>query len=113
MSSDQRSRSSWASSPNPSRSAIIISGSGAATSHTKSQVPASHTRSTMRRHSPATVSSISPMRRGVKPRFTSERRRWWSGSSIEIIIGSGVPWGRGARRLEKVLGSFSMASTSS
>ena len=35
------------------------------------------------------------------------------GSSMEIIIGSGVPWGRGARWLEKVLGSFSMASTSS
>ena len=113
MSSDQRSRSSWASSPNPMRSAITINGSGAATSHTKSQVPASHTRSTMRRHSPATVSSISAMRRGVKPRFTSERRRWWSGLSIEIIIGSGVPWGRGARRLENVFGSFSMARTSS
>ena len=32
---------------------------------------------------------------------------------MEIIIGSGSPWGRGARRLENVLGSFSMASTSS
>ena len=88
-------------------------GSGAAMSHTASAVPASQTRSTMRRHRAATVSSSSPMRRGVNPRLTSERRRWWSGSSIEIIIGSGVPWGRGARLLEKVFGSFSMASTSS
>ena len=51
-------------------------GSGAAMSHTASAVPASQTRFTMRRHNPATVGSSSPMRRGVKPRLTSERRRW-------------------------------------
>ena len=51
--------------------------------------------------------------RGVKPRFTNERRCWCCGSSIEIIIGRGSPWGRGARADENVFGSFSMASTSS
>ena len=100
-------------SSNPSSSAITINGSGAAMSHTKSQEPRSHTRSTMPRHRSPTRCSISEIRRGVKPRFTRPRRRRWSGSSIEIIIGRGWPCGRGARRLENVAGAFSMASTSS
>ena len=59
------------------------------------------------------VASWSRTRRGVKPRLTSLRRRECSGSSIEIIIGSWSPCGRGARWLENVSGSFSTASTSS
>ena len=51
-------------------------------------------------------------RLGVKPRFTSLRRCLCSGSSMEIIIGSEFPWGRGLRYEENVLGSFSMAKMS-
>ena len=112
-SSDQRKRSSWASASKPSRSAMTMSGSGAATSHTKSHEPTALTRSTMPRHRAATLGSISAMRRGVNPRLTRPRRALCSGSSMEIIIGRCMPCGRGARKLEKVTGSFSMARTSS
>jgi hypothetical protein len=89
------------------------SGSGAATSQTKSHPPRSHTASRIEVQSRSTVASCWATRRGVNPRLTRERRRWCSGLSIEIIIGRAYPWGRGARRLENVAASFSMASTSS
>ena len=50
---------------------------------------------------------------GREPSVHQPRRALCSGSSMEIIIGRCMPCGRGARKLEKVAGSFSMASTSS
>ena len=58
------------------------------------------------------MGSWAATRFGVNPRLTNDRRRWWSGSSIEIIIDMCGPCGRGAVWLENVAGSFSMARTS-
>ena len=92
--------------------AIRSRGSGAAMSHTKSHSPCPATRSTMDEQIWRMVASCSRTRRGVKPLFTSLRRRVCAGSSIEIIIGSGSPCGRGALKLENVAASFSMVITS-
>ena len=72
----------------------MISGSGAAMSHTKSHSPRSQTRSMISVQMRRTVGSWSRTRRGVNPRFTSFRRREWWGSSMSIIIGSAGESGR-------------------
>ncbi len=79
----------------PSMSPIRSSGSGAAMSQTKSHSPFSHTRSMISSTDAGDLCSCSRTRRGVKPRFTSLRRRRWPGSSIEIIIGQRVALGAG------------------
>ena len=107
MSSDQRSRSSRSSGATPSMSPIMISGSGAAMSHTKSHSPRSHTASMI---SSQTVADLVLAARapgaGVKPRFTSLRRCQCSGSSMSIIIGIGPgvgPDAAGVRERRRVL----------
>ena len=107
MSSDQRSRSSRSSGATPSMSPIMIIGSGAAMSQTKSHSPRSHTASMIASHDVADLrSSLSRTRRGVKPRFTSLRRFQCSGSSMSIIIGIGPVSGRMPPAFENVVGSF-------
>ena len=81
-------------------------------SQTKSHSPRSHTLSMICVQSFRIVGSLSRTRFGVKPWYTRRRRRVWSGSSIEIIIGSPPPCGRGLNLLENVFGSFSIARTS-
>ena len=112
MSSLQRSRSSRSSGATPRASPIMIMGSGAATSRTRSHEPRSHTASMIESHTRRMRSSLSRTRRGVKPLLTSLRRRRWSGSSMSIIIGSGPLSGRMPPALENVAGSAEMALTS-
>ena len=81
-------------------------------SHTKSHSPRSQTASMICVQSLRITGSLSRTRFGVKPAYTRRRRRVWSGSSIEIIIGSPWPCGRGLNLLENVFGSFSILSTS-
>ena len=71
------------------------SGSGAAMSHTKSHSPRSHTLSMISLQITRIRASCSATRFGVNPWYTSDRRRWCSGLSMLIIIGSGIPCGRG------------------
>ena len=63
-------------------------------------------------HTSAIRSALSRTRRGVKPLFTSWRRRRWSGSSMSIIIGRGPLSGRMPCELENVAGSTEIALTS-
>ena len=112
MSSDQRSRSRRSSGATPSMSPIMIIGSMAATSLTRSHSPCSQTESMISSQAWRTLSVSSRTRRGVKPRLTSLRRLQCSGSSMSIIIGSGPLSGRMPPALENVAESFEMAFTS-
>ena len=88
---------------------MMIMGSGAAMSRTKSAVPASHTRSRMASQTLRIPSSLSRMRLGVNPPLTSRRRLTCSGASVSIIMGRGNPSGRMPPALEKVSGSFEIS----
>jgi hypothetical protein len=69
----------------PIMSQMILSGSAAAISSTKSHEPFGATSRTIRRAVDRTVSSSDVMTRGVKPRFTSFRSFVWRGASMLII----------------------------
>ena len=109
MSSDQPSRASRSSAATPSMLPITIMGSGAAMSRTKSADPCSHTRSMMASQIIRMPSSLSRIRRGVKPSLTRRRRRTCSGASVSIIMGSASLSGRMPPALEKVSGSFEIS----
>ncbi len=81
-------------------------------SRTKSAEPVSHTRSMIASQTARIPSSLSRIRRGVKPSLTSRRRRKCSGASVSIIMGRGNPSGRIPPALEKVSGSFEISLTS-
>ena len=74
-------------------------------SHTRSQVPFSHTASMSVSHTWRTLAAWSRTWRGVNPRFTSLRRRQWSGSSMSIIIGRPGTAGRMPPALEYTSGA--------
>ena len=112
MVSDQCSSRPQSSGANPSMSAIITRGSGAAMSATRSQAPDSHTRSMISSHTAAMRGPRARTAWGVNPSLTSRRRRRCSGASMSIMCGSGV-FGRDPPVLEKRCGSWPMARTSS
>ena len=82
-------------------SPIMMMGSGAAMSRTKSQRPSSQTVSMMASQTIRSLSSMARTRLGVKPSDTSRRRRTCSGASKSIIIGMGGNLGRIPPALEK------------
>ena len=97
----------------PSMSSIMIMGSGAATSRTKSNSPLARAFSIRSAQIARTLGSLSEMLRGVKPLLTSPRRWRCSGASMLIIDGMGGESGRMPWRLQKVAESFETRITSS
>jgi hypothetical protein len=94
-------------------SPITIIGSGAATSRTKSQRPCPATAAMSSRQIRRSFGSWSSTRRGVKPRFTSPRRRLCSGSSMLIIDGIAGASGRELPLEQNSSGLFETRCTSS
>ena len=113
MPSDHSSSCSRSSGGTPSASPIMISGSGAAMSQTKSHSPFSQTASMISSQTERIFSSLlaHPPRREAPVDQLAPRPV--PGSSMSIIIGIGPLSGRMPPALEKVFGSFDTARRSS
>ena len=113
MPSDHSSSRVRSSGATPSWSPIMIIGSIAATSVTKSHSPRSITESMISSAAARTAGSLPRTCFGVKPLFTRRRRRLCSGSSMSIIIGSAKASGRQPSAFEKRSGWRDTSRTSS